>query len=405
MAGDDILFWKAEIDNVVAAHRNAMNTELDRMADNRLLNTDIAELEEYCFQKYALDLPVLGEPRVDNDRTKMTVGRHGDFNFDYGQYQVDAERYTLEIPFTGDGDLFACKGNTFTHNPPRGTVRGNVLSMSIVDRNLSSERLNQEFDRFISNINEHLGWLKPSVEGWNNSLKGLVRDQASARRGRLEKANSVASGLKFAVKSRSDAAATFSAPIAPKKIAPVLPPAKPGAAPEPVLTPEAYRDVLDTLQQMSEVMERSPHAYAGMDEETLRFQFLVPLNARFEGEARGEVFNYGGKTDILITYKGKNIFVAECKIWKGASALSEAIDQLLGYLSWRDTKTALMVFNRNKGFSNVLSQIDPTVRTHPNFISADGTRGSTEFRYTFSHRDDPGRRLTLTVLAFDVPAE
>ena len=152
-------------------------------------------------------------------------------------------------------------------------------------------------------------------------------------------------------------------------------------------------------------MERSPHAYAGMDEETLRFQFLVPLNARFEGEARGEVFNYGGKTDILITYKGRNVFIAECKIWKGAAALTEAIDQLQGYLSWRDTKTALMVFNRNKGFSNVLAQIDPIVRAHPNFIGADGTRGSTEFGYTFSHRDDPNRRLTLTVLAFDVPAK
>jgi hypothetical protein len=375
------------------------------MPDDRLLNTDIVGLEDYCFDKYSLEFPELGEPSVDNGRTKMTVGRYGSFDYGHGTVEVDAERFTLEVPFTGDKDIFLCRANTWSSNPPYGTVRDGLLSFTVVERDPTSDKLNHEFERFLTNINQHLGWSKPTVEAWNNGLKDLVRSHVSDRRARLEKASGVASGLKFALKSRGDAAGTFSAPVTRKRIAPVLPPAKPGTAPEPVLTPEAYRDILDTLQQMSEVMERSPHAYAGMDEETLRFQFLVPLNAKFEGEARGEVFNYGGKTDILITYKGKNIFIAECKIWKGAVALTEAIDQLLGYLSWRDTKTALMVFNRNKGFTNVLEQIDPTVRAHPNFVSADGSRGSTEFRYTFTHRDDPGRKLTLTVLAFDIPSE
>ncbi len=402
---DEILFNKFELDRVVENHRSSMLSELDRMADDRLLNTDIAGLEDYCFNKFSLDFPELGEPRVDNARTKMTVGRYGGFDYGHGSVEVDAERFTLEVPFTGDKALFLSRANTWSSNPPYGTVRDGLLSYTVVERDPSSDKLNHEFDRFLTNVKQHLGWQKPTVEGWNSRLKGLVRDHISERRSRLEKTTSVASGLKFAMKYRRDAAATFSAPVTPKRIAPVLPPPKPGATPEPVLTPEAYRDILDTLQQMSEVMERSPHAYAGMDKETLRFQFLVPLNARFEGEARGEVFNYGGKTDILITYKGKNIFIAECKIWKGASALTEAIDQLLGYLSWRDTKTSLMIFNRNKGFSAVLDQIDPTVRAHPNFVFADGKRGETEFQYTFHHRDDPGRKLTLTVLAFDMPAE
>jgi hypothetical protein len=402
---DDALFWKHDLILVVENQQKTMVGELDGMSDDRLLNTDLAALEEYCFDKYKLDLPELGEPQVDTGRTKMTVGRYGDFNFDNGSFEVDAERFTLEIPYTGDRDLFFCRGSTFNYSPPHGTVSGSMLSTTIVERDPSTDRLNQQFDKFLEDIRQHIGWLKPLVDGWNERLKGVVREHVSHRRARLEKSSSVAAGLKFSLKSRGDAAATFSAPVSRKRIAPVLPPAKPGAAPEPVLTPEAYRDILDTLQQMSEVMERSPHAYAGMDEETLRFQFLVPLNAKFEGEARGEVFNYGGKTDIQITYKGKNIFIAECKIWRGAAALTEAIDQLLGYLSWRDTKTSLLVFNRNKGFSTVLAQIDPTVRAHPNFVKADGTRGETEFRYTFSHRDDPERRLTVAVLAFDIPAE
>jgi hypothetical protein len=31
----------------------------------------------------------------------------------------------------------------------------------------------------------------------------------------------------------------------------------------------------------------------------------------------------------------------------------DTIAQLLGYVSWRDTKTAIVIFNRNKNFSRV----------------------------------------------------
>ncbi|MCA1939884.1 MAG: hypothetical protein LDL26_02690 [Caenispirillum bisanense] len=152
-------------------------------------------------------------------------------------------------------------------------------------------------------------------------------------------------------------------------------------------------------------MERSPHAYATMDEETLRFQFLVPLNAHFEGEARAEVFNYGGKTDILITVQGKNIFIGECKFWRGPKGLTETVDQVLGYLGWRDTKCAILLFNRKRNFSQVLAQILPTMEQHPQYISFDGSRDGTELTFTFSRPDDADRRLKLTVLAFDIPAE
>lgn len=58
-----------------------------------------------------------------------------------------------------------------------------------------------------------------------------------------------------------------------------------------------------------------------------------------------------GKSDILIRDGDRSVFVAECKIWRGSKSLSNAIDQLLGYATWRDTKTAILVFNRNKELS------------------------------------------------------
>ena len=132
--------------------------------------------------------------------------------------------------------------------------------------------------------------------------------------------------------------------------------------------------------------------------------FLVHLNGHYEGQATGETFNYEGKTDILIRADVRNIFIAECKFWKGPSGLQEALDQLLEYTSWRDTKTALLVFNRDKKMSSVVSRIPDAVRAHTSY-KADRTYDSeTGFRYVFGHRDDPSREMILTVLIFDVPA-
>jgi hypothetical protein len=402
---DDILFHRFDLSAIIKDQRLRLVKELDGMSDDRLLNTDLAELQRYALEKYDMVMVELGDPVIDQARTKMRVGRYGGFSgYDEGTVEVDAERYTLEVPFTGEAQLFYCRGSTITLNPPHGSLRGQTVLATIIERQASADKLNAKFGRFIADLKQHLDWLRPDVASWNAGIAGVVADHVGARRARAEQAGAVASGLNFALKARTDRAATFSAPVtARQKIAPQLPMLRKSTPPEPALSDAVYRDVIDTLQQMAEVMERSPHAYAGMDEETLRFQFLVPLNAKFEGEARGEAFNYGGKTDILITSQGRNIFVGECKVWKGEKALSDAVDQVLGYLSWRDTKTAILVFNRNRSLSDVLAKIRPTVERHPQCVAFDGSRSETEFAFIFKRPDDADRKLKLTVLVFDVP--
>ena len=43
-------------------------------------------------------------------------------------------------------------------------------------------------------------------------------------------------------------------------------------------------------------------------------------------------------------------------------------DQLLRYASWRDTKTAIFLFNRGRALTSVLSKISPTISGHDNFV-------------------------------------
>ncbi|HCC60511.1 MAG TPA: hypothetical protein DEQ55_00775 [Pseudomonas sp.] len=151
-------------------------------------------------------------------------------------------------------------------------------------------------------------------------------------------------------------------------------------------------------------MERSPEAFKSMNEEALRQDFLVQLNGQFEGKATGETFNMSGKTDILLREADRNVFIAECKFWKGPKAFKEAIDQLLRYTTWRDGKTAILIFNRGIDTTTVMNGIDAHVKEHPNFKRAVSWSHESGFRYVLRANDDAGRELFLTVLVFHVPA-
>jgi hypothetical protein len=215
--------------------------------------------------------------------------------------------------------------------------------------------------------------------------------------------------LGYPLRERSNVPEIYSRPEVRKKVAPVPPAAhreSSASTPkgEPFLEMATYEHILQLLSQMATVIERSPQAFNKMGEEDIRFVLLVPLNTHYEGQASAEAFNFEGKTDILIRSGSKNIFVAECKFWRGAESFREALDQLLGYASWRDTKTALLIFNRQKNLTSILKQIRELVKAHRKFCRQEQFASETGFRFVMRHRDDDDRKLTVTVLVFEVPS-
>lgn len=120
--------------------------------------------------------------------------------------------------------------------------------------------------------------------------------------------------------------------------------------------------------------------------------------------ATGETFNKKGRTDILIQdNKGNNVFIAECKLWKGQSYLHDAINQLLeNYISWRDEKTALLVFNKDvSGFSDVIKKGMEAVRSHPNCQNMVEKRKETSFSYIFRQVEDSSKKIKLELVLFN----
>jgi hypothetical protein len=150
-------------------------------------------------------------------------------------------------------------------------------------------------------------------------------------------------------------------------------------------------------------MERHPSIYAGKDEETLRDHFIMVLSPHFQS-VTGETFNRTGKTDILIRHERANVFVAECKFWHGIKAFHETINQALGYLTWRDSKAAILCFIQNKELNSVLQQIEQETPNHPNFIKYVGKPAEGSLRYEFHLIHDNTRGVKLAILCFHFPS-
>jgi hypothetical protein len=313
--------------------------------------------------------------------------------------------YTVRVPYEGDRDSFLIEPNLY--GPPKPSKVHAVTDSHVVltletDSSHDANVIGNQIRSYLNRIQQWLGYVQDTIGSM--SIYGSALMEIRSRRERLARSDENIKSMGFRLMRRDHAPQTYRIPANRKKIEPKFKKSFDTSEPEPELAEADYDMILDVIANMALVIEQSPKAFQGMHEEALRSHFLVQLNGQFKGGATGETFNFDGKTDVLIRVKGKNIFVAECKFWTGESGLLETINQILGYLSWRDTKTAIILFNRNRNFSAVLSKIPKTIERHPSFKKYLGVRSDSQFRCTLRHQQDGNKDVLLTVLAFDVPS-
>lgn len=118
---------------------------------------------------------------------------------------------------------------------------------------------------------------------------------------------------------------------------------------------------------------------------------------------RQQEFNKTGKTDILLRYEGTNVFIAECKFWKEKKAFLDTISQLLGYLTWRDSKAAVILFVRNRDFTTILETAKEEISKHSNYLKFLGIQDETWLNYHFHLNGDRNRLIDLAVMFFHLP--
>ncbi len=245
------------------------------------------------------------------------------------------------------------------------------------------------------------------VDRFNDSLPTVVKQLFQERKQRLLNKNQMVASLGVPVKKREDLPETYAIPTPEfRKSVNVEPQVtEVGYKPEPTLPDSVYHDILQTIHDVGKTFERLPATYRDKDEEALRDHLLLYLEPRFEGSAIGETFNSAGKTDILIRHENSNAFIAECKFWNGKKGYLKTITQLLRYLTWRDSKSAVVVFVPNKDLSSVLQIAEEVTPNHSNYLGFVDREEDTWFNYRFHINDDPNREVKLGVLFFHIPEQ
>lgn len=404
------LFSSFSLQDTLTQQTQRLRQEVEAFEANRLLNTAPEDLKQYLVQKYSVEPLILRRDDWYADTAEVQV----DVRYDRSRFirdiggpvYVPGERVDVHVPFEGDPELFYAYANQFSSNPPRAVVnKTDLLFRYDSPSDAPYVDVRSSVERVLNEIEQYLGLQRAMIHAFNQGLANQSAQCIDQRRTRLLAQSERVAALGIPVKRREDAPKTYAVPTVQKKAAPKLPPASAMPfKPEPTWAMEQYEQALRIMQDMAVVMERSPEAFKSMNEEALRQHFLVQLNGQFEGKATGETFNMSGKTDILLREADRNVFIAECKFWKGVKAFKKAIDQLLGYTTWRDGKTAILVFNRGIDTTTVMNGIDAQVKGHPNFKRAASWSHESGFRYVLRANEDAGRELILTVLVFHVPA-
>lgn len=399
------LFASADLNAQLDAQRREISTAIHQLSPNQLTSENQVQVEAHFIEKNRItplslhvEEIVLVDPREVPYKVRSEFG-----GYRSGKYL----EFRWLVPFSGESVLFSLSPSQFTLSPPQGTVEGSNLIYTLNSDGNEQADIKRGIEGFVASVQQYVGWQRPTIDSWNTNLPAFVKQQAQARRDKLVADRQLVDGLGFRVVRAGETPRAATVPIARKSVVTPLPVARPGSVtpPDPVMDAKVYEEILETLENMSVVMERSPSSFTTIDEESLRTHFLVPLNANFRGMASGETFNAQGKTDILVKHQDRILFIAECKFWTGPKSLTDAISQLLSYTTWRETKAAILLFSRKKDFTAVLKQIPGVFAAHPQHVRREPYAKPTAFRFILRSPIDPQRHVTVTLLAFNVPVE
>ncbi len=199
---------------------------------------------------------------------------------------VPGTEVEILIPFNGDESVFKIQPTSWTSRPLAADVLSGNLRMLSRGTRLSAGEIRANTDQTLDGIESYLETIRRDAASLSLTLRPIEKQSIEKRRQSLLSNQNLVASLGFNLKERSNAPITYTAPEVRRKITPKLPVAstKP-YEPEPILDLSTYDHILEVIQRMVTVMERSPSAFISMDEEALRTHFLVQLNGHYDGQA------------------------------------------------------------------------------------------------------------------------
>ncbi|GKZ16247.1 hypothetical protein [Haladaptatus sp. T7] len=311
------------------------------------------------------------------------------------------ERLEVKFQFDGDKKLFRYKPSSYNFSPPLYDNLGKSEVVRYFDfrtQNRDAEEVREELH---SDIEDWKDDVRSWVENLNSDIRQMreksenkARSAIERRRGEVETKTKVMEDL--GVDTGGSGSQGF---VVPEKKRSIEFPKLEDSSSRDIVPDNHYLEILGIIDDLGVNIERSAERVRDLDEESLRDIFLAGINSHYAGIAQGESFNRSGKTDILLPYENRNLFVAECKFWSGQAQFVDAMDQLLGNLTVRDSHACLMMFSRRARFDEIRGKAEKATKSHKQFeTELPGYDGHDVHRFNI----DSGTPVKVAVKVFNM---
>ncbi len=410
----EVLFNKYDMYRLGNATKETLKKEIMNEKKDYILRVDEDQYLDSLTGKFTIEKIRLLEANIiaKNDSRMIRLLDFPDYSrFLYGEdpyCKVEKQIITYKIPFEGDRDMLHVRPTTWLSVLPRGKVGNNSIELEYILGDVSQEeilKVKQKYERDLDILKKYIEYLGKDVDKINSELYDTAKSTFKKRKDDFLKTDDLLSLLNVPIAKSTNNETYSVSPIKKKKSVYINKPVVNTKEPlEPSISIEIYNDITNTINNVGKQFERCPSVYAGKEEEHLRDHILMMLSSNFElGEATGETFNKNGKTDIMVKYKGNNVFVGECKFWKGEKGFIDTISQILNYLTWRDSKAAVIMFVRNDNFSEIINKATEAIKKHNNYVDFLEEKDESWFNYKFNINGDTGKRLYLSLMLYHIP--
>jgi hypothetical protein len=381
-----------------------IKNEISRQTKDYLLGIEEDIYKTYLYDKYALEPLVIDfESESLDEPVKKKETREARLHDT--TYEVDVYQFGVKYHFSGSPAIFSIHSNPWnmTWYDIQVDEHYQTVAFKFNVYNQNADEFYQEKEKAIKAAFSNMENANANILALNRELPTQISSVLGAHKAHFLKENDFFTAIKIPV--NKDTQSLFNVPTIKKKIIPqpVINKSKQFAS-EPTMNQEMYEDLLKLIYDIGKGMERKPSLYKGKDENGIRDVILNHLEFRYEETtAGGETFNSGGKTDIILKYApdGTNLFIAECKFWTGKQGFLDTISQLFDrYLTWRDSKAAIIMFVRNNDFTDVLSNIPVEIKNHPYYLKTLNHKGESSFSFIFHLKNDRQKHVQLQVMAF-----
>jgi hypothetical protein len=415
MAGDR-LFVGQLMHEVQQMCSEAAVRAVEYLSEEQLTSFSVEELTDDIL---ADKVPPLIHLDVANHGFSTNVvrlpARHGFSSMHLASGGLPSNEYLevrLHVPYMGTQQSFRYRPLTVPGQPPEAALADGVVTLAIPAPEMDVPVVEQRLLKEERNLVAWVAAVNADLQAVERQVRSLVVSRLQQRQALLTRRGQLAAAMTIPV-WQVECSRALPIPVQRTTAAVTRKPPRAGRSPEWELADPVYEQVIRTVTSFGHALERRPTSALQLipNEGMLRDWLLFLLNANYEGPGGGEIFvggeteNGKGKTDILLRHEGANAFIGECKFWDGQAKFDDAIDQLLGYTVWRDSKAAIVLFITQRNPTRIIDTAGGRLAGHAQCRQTKVPTDPVRRRdYVFASAEDAQRCIALALLPIVVHA-